>query len=83
LDTKKVNDTVQLTILREGNVENVPVQLGPSDEIRPSFPSQLPNNDPNQQQQPQSDSSNNLLNDFHDKCNETLGKSLCDQMFGK
>ncbi|MGB8132666.1 MAG: trypsin-like peptidase domain-containing protein [Nitrososphaeraceae archaeon] len=83
LDTKKVNDTVQLTILREGNVENVPVQLGPSDEIRPSFPSQSPNNDPNQQQQPQSDSSNNLLNDFHDKCNETLGKSLCDQMFGK
>ncbi|MGB8778871.1 MAG: trypsin-like peptidase domain-containing protein, partial [Nitrososphaeraceae archaeon] len=83
LDTKKVNDTVQLTILREGNVENVPVQLGPSDEIRPSFPSQLPNNDPNRQQQPQSDSSNNLLNDFHDKCNETLGKSLCDQMFGK
>ena len=83
LDTKKVNDTAQLTILREGNVENVPVQLGPSDEIRPSFPSQLPNNDPNRQQQPQSDSSNNLLNDFHDKCNETLGKSLCDQMFGK
>ncbi|MGA7603655.1 MAG: trypsin-like peptidase domain-containing protein [Nitrososphaeraceae archaeon] len=83
LDTKKVNDTVQLTILREGNVENVPVQLGPSDEIRPSFPSQSPNNDPNRQQQPQSDSSNNLLNDFHDKCNETLGKSLCDQMFGK
>ena len=50
LDTKKVNDTVQLTILREGNVENVPVQLGPSDEIRPSFPSQSPNNDPNRQQ---------------------------------
>ena len=83
LDTRKVNDTVQLTILREGNVENVPVQLGPSDEIRPSFPSQSPNNDPNQQQQPQSDSSNNLLNDFHDKCNETLGKSFCDQLFGK
>ena len=83
LDTKKVNDTVQLTILREGNVENVPVQLGPSDEIRPSFPSQSPNNDPNQQQQPQSDSSNNLLNDFHDKCNETIGKSFCDQLFGK
>ena len=83
LDTKKVNDTVQLTILREGNVENVPVQLGPSEEIRPSFPSQSPNNDPNRQQQPQSDSSNNLLNDFHDKCNEILGKSLCDQLFGK
>ncbi|MFZ0345040.1 MAG: trypsin-like peptidase domain-containing protein [Nitrososphaeraceae archaeon] len=82
LDTKKVNDIVQLTILREDNVENVPVQLGPSDEIRPSFPSQSPNNDPNRQQQPQSDSSNNLLNDFHDKCNETLGKSLCDQLFG-
>jgi serine protease Do len=92
LDTKKVNDTVQLTILREGNVENVPVQLGPSSVtggsiespgIQPSFPSQPPNNDSNRQQQSQSNSSNSLLNEFHNKCNETLGKSLCDQMFGQ
>jgi serine protease Do len=90
LDTKKVNDTVQLTIVRDGNVENVPVQLGPSSvtggsiesplEIQP-FPSQPPNNDSNRQQ-PQSNSTNGLLNEFHNKCNETLGKSLCDQLFG-
>jgi S1-C subfamily serine protease len=60
LDTKKVNDTVQLTVLRDGNVENVPVQLGPSSvtggssesplEIQPSFPYLPPNNDSNSQQ---------------------------------
>ena len=93
LDTKKVNDTVQLTILREGKVENLPVQLGPSSvtggsiesplEIQPSFPSQPPNNDSNRQQQSQSNSSNSLLYEFHNKCNETLGKSLCDRLFGQ
>jgi serine protease Do len=92
LDTKKVNDTVQLTILRDGNVENIPVQLGPSSitegstesplEIQP-FPSQPPNNDSNRQQESQSNSTNDLLNEFHNKCNETLGKSLCDQIFGQ
>jgi serine protease Do len=91
LDTKKVNDTAQLTILREGKVENVPVQLGPTSvtggsiesplEIQPSFPSQPPNNDSNRQQQSQPNSSNNLLDEFHNKCNETLGKSLCDRLF--
>jgi serine protease Do len=93
LDTKKVNDTVQLSILRNGNVENVPVQLGPSSvtggstesplEIQPSFPYQPPNNDSNSQQQSQSNSSSGLLNEFHNKCSETLGKSLCDQLFGQ
>lgn len=94
LDTKKVNDTVQLTVLRDGKVENVPVQLGPSSvtggsiesplEIQPSFPSQPPNNDSNRQQQSQSNSSSNsMLNEFHNKCNETLGKSLCDRLFGQ
>jgi|RhiMetdeSRZDD1v2_1073273.scaffolds.fasta_scaffold00370_54 serine protease Do len=92
LDTKKVNDTVQLTILRDGKIENVPVQLGPSSvtegstesplEIQP-FPSQPPNNDSNRQQESQSNSTNGLLNEFQNKCNETLGKSLCDQMFGQ
>lgn len=56
LNTKKVGDTVQLTILSNGKVENVSVQLGPSsaadgpiesppgsDDIQPSLPSQLPN----------------------------------------
>jgi serine protease Do len=67
LNTKKVGDTVQLTILGDGKVENVSVQLGPSsaaagpsesplgsDEIQPSLPPQPPNDNSNrQQQQPQ------------------------------
>jgi serine protease Do len=91
LDAKKVNDTVQLTILRDGNVENVPVQLGPSSvtggstesPLQPSFPYLPPNNDSNEQQQSQSNSSSDMLNEFHSKCNETLGKLLCDQLFGQ
>jgi serine protease Do len=61
LDTKKVGETVQLTIKRDGKVENVSVQLGPSsvavadstesplgsNDVQPLLPSQPPNNDSN------------------------------------
>ena len=96
LNTKKVGDTVQLTILSDGKVENVSVQLGPSsaaagpsesplgsDDIQPSLPSQPRNDNSNRQQQPQPDSSDSLLNDLNNRCAETLGKSLCDQLFGR
>jgi S1-C subfamily serine protease len=96
LNTKKVGDTVQLTILSDVKVENVSVQLGPSsaaagpiesplgsDDIQPSLPSQPPNDNSNRQQQPQPDSSDSLLNDLNNRCTEILGKSLCDQLFGR
>jgi hypothetical protein len=80
---KHAGDTEQLIILRDGRVENVSVQLGPllmtSRSIE--FPTLPPNDDSNQEQQSQSDSSNNLLNDLHNRCSESLGKSLCDQLF--
>lgn len=65
-------------------MENVSVQLGPllmaSRSIEsPTLQLQPPNDDSNQEQQ--SDSSNNLLNDLHNRCSESLGKSLCDQLF--
>ena len=83
---KHAGDTVQLIILRDGRVENVSVQLGPSSMASrsiesPTLPLQPPNDDSNQEQQSQSDSSNNLLNDLHNRCSESLGKSLCDQLF--
>ncbi len=86
LDTKNVGDIVQLTILRDGRAENVSVQLGPSSMASrsiesPTLPLQPPNDDSNQEQQSQSDSSNSLLNDFHNRCSESLGKSLCYQLF--
>jgi hypothetical protein len=67
-------------------VENVSVQLGPllmaSRSIEsPTLQLQPPNDDSNQDQQSQSDSSNNLLNDLHNRCSESLGKSLYDQLF--
>lgn len=61
MDTKKVGETVQLTILRDGKLENVSVQLGlssvavadstesplGSNDIQPLLPSRPPNNDSN------------------------------------
>jgi S1-C subfamily serine protease len=86
LDKKNVGDIVQLTILRDGRAENVSVQLGPSSMASrsiesPTLPLQPPIDDSNQEQQSQSDSSNCLLNDLHNRCSESLGKSLCDQLF--
>ena len=95
LDTKKVGDTVRLMILRGGEVESIPVQLGPSsasfaesplspDAVQPRLPLQSPDNNSNQkQQQPQSDPSDSLLNDLNDRCAGILGKSLCDQIFDR
>ena len=95
LDTKKVGDTVRLMILRGGEVESIPVQLGPSsassaesplspDAVQPKLPLQPPDNNSNQeQQQPQSDPSDRLLNDLNDRCSGILGKSLCDQLFDR
>ena len=95
LDTKKVGDTVRLTILRGGEVESIPVQLGPSsasfaesplspNAVQPKLPLQPPDNNSNQeQQQPQSDPSDSLLNDLNDRCAGILGKSLCDQLFDR
>ncbi len=88
LDTKLVGDTVQLTILRDGKNEIIPIRLGPSssgsgespslsDDIPPSLRSQ-PDDDPNLRQ-PQSDS---LLDDLDRRCAGILGESLCDQLFG-
>jgi serine protease Do len=86
LDTKKVGDIVQLTILRDGRADNLSVQLGPSSMASrsiesPILPLQPPNDDSNQEQQSQSDSSNSLSNDFLNRCSKLLGKSLCDQLF--
>nr|MDQ4013890.1 PDZ domain-containing protein [Thermoproteota archaeon] len=86
LDTKKVGDIVQLTILRDGRADNLSVQLGTSSMASrsnesPTLPLQPPNDDSNQEQQSQSDSSNSLLNDLLNRCSKLLGKSLCDQLF--
>ena len=88
LDTKKVGDIVQLTILRDGGAENLSVQLGPSSMASrsiesPTLPLQPPNDDSNQEQQSKSDSSNSLSNDLLNRCSKLLGKSLCDQLFGR
>jgi serine protease Do len=83
LDTKKVGDTVQLTILRDGKAENISVQLDPSPVESPFLPLQPPNNNSTQEQQSQSNTYDSLLNDLHNKCSESVGRSLCDQLFGR
>ena len=81
MDTNKVGDIVQLTILRDGKADSVSVQLGPSSAAAGSIES--PNNNSNRQQQPRPDSPESLLNDLNNRCARILGESLCDQLFGK
>jgi len=81
LDTKKVGDIVQLTILRDGKAESISVQLGPSSAAAGSIES--PNNNSNREQQLRPDSPESLLNDLNNRCARILGESLCDQLFDK
>jgi serine protease Do len=91
LDTKKVGDTVQLTIIRDGKLQTIDVTLAaPStfeqqqQQQQPFLPPQLPPPIPdgdNSSDRQIPDSSDNLLGDFYDRCTEMLGKQLCDPLF--
>jgi S1-C subfamily serine protease len=83
---KKVGDTVQLTVLRNGGMESIDLTLGPrptsleSQSQRPmgSLPPQEnlpgPNQDQEQQQPP-------LADQLYNQCIEIAGKEICDFMF--
>ncbi|MDQ3840643.1 MAG: trypsin-like peptidase domain-containing protein [Thermoproteota archaeon] len=83
---KKVGDNVQLTVLRNGEVENVDLTLGPrptlleSQSQRPlgSLPPQeenVPQPNQDQEQQPP------LADQLYNQCIEIAGKDICDFMF--
>ena len=83
LDTKKVGDTVQLQIIREGQEITIPLKLGKiqSDQtLREQAPlPQLPQL-PFSQEQP---FGGDLFGDMYNQCIEQAGKGVCDQLFGR
>jgi S1-C subfamily serine protease len=83
---KKVGDTVQLTVLRNGEMENINLILGPrptsleSQSQRPlgNLPPQEENvPEPNQDQEQQPP----LADQLYNQCVEIAGKDICDFMF--
>jgi S1-C subfamily serine protease len=77
---KKIGDAVQLTILRNGVIENISLTLGPRPtaiESQGSLPPQEgvpPSQDGGQEQPP-------LTDQLYDRCLEIAGKDICDFMF--
>ncbi|HEY9386848.1 MAG TPA: PDZ domain-containing protein, partial [Nitrososphaeraceae archaeon] len=89
LDTKKVGDTVQLTIIRDGKLQTIDVTLAAPSTfeqqqqqpfLQPQLPPPIPDGG-NSSDRQIPDSSDNLLGDFYDRCTEMLGKQLCDPLF--
>jgi S1-C subfamily serine protease len=80
---KKVGDTVQFTVLRNGLTENIKLTLGPRPSQQQTLESQpqsrtLPPQEetpPGQEQQPP------LSDDFYNQCVRIAGKDICDFMF--
>jgi S1-C subfamily serine protease len=82
---KKVGDTVQLTVLRNGQLQQIPVTLAAMstlpefanpeaplqpDESLPAPPSQPPDND-------------GLFGNLYDECVKMASKEICDSLFGR
>ena len=75
---KKVGDTVQFTVLRNGGIENVKLTLGP----RPTAQESLGSLPPQEQTLPEPDQEQPPLTDqLYKQCIEIAGKDICDFMF--
>jgi S1-C subfamily serine protease len=73
---KKVGDTVQFTVLRNGVTENIKLTLGPRPSQQQMSVSQLQEGTPpEQEQQPP------LSDDLYNQCVRIAGKDICDFMF--
>jgi len=78
LDTKKVGDSVQIRVLRDGQEITVPLTLGniQSDQAPLGQLPQLPFS----QEEP---FGGDPLGEMYDRCVEGVGKEACDQLFGR
>jgi S1-C subfamily serine protease len=75
---KKVGDTVQFTVLRNGGTENIKLTLGP----RPIAQESLGSLPPQEQTLPEPDQEQPPLTDqLYKQCIEIAGKDICDFMF--
>jgi serine protease Do len=77
---RKVGDTVQVTVLRDGQLQQIPVTLVASSSL-PSFANPTPPGQPDRSlpPSPPSDQSDKLYNE----CVKLAGKETCDLLFGR
>jgi serine protease Do len=77
---RKVGDTVQVTVLRDGQLQQIPVILVASSSL-PSFANPTPPGQPDRSlpPSPPSDPSDKLYNE----CVKLAGKETCDLLFGR
>lgn len=78
LDTKKVGDSVQIRVLRDGQEITVPLTLGNIQSEQAPL-EQLPQL-PFSQEKP---FGGDPFGDMYDRCVEGVGKEVCDQLFGR
>lgn len=78
LDTKKVGDTVQMHVIRDGQEITVPLTLGNIQSEQAPL-EQLPQL-PFSQEEP---FGGDPFGDMYDRCVEDVGKEACDQLFGR
>jgi S1-C subfamily serine protease len=72
---KKVGDTVQLTVLRNGVTEKIPITLGARPNSQELAEAQTP---PGLQNEPPRETPNN---DLYNQCLKLAGKDICDFLF--
>jgi serine protease Do len=78
---RKVGDTVQLTVLRDGQQQQIPVTLVASSSL-PSFANPIPpTQQPDKSLPPSSPS--NPSDQLYNECVKLAGKETCDSLFGR
>jgi serine protease Do len=83
LDSKKVGDTVQIQVIREGQEITIPLKLGKiqnEQSLREQSPLQQLPQLPFSQEEP---FGGDLFGDLYNQCIEGAGKEVCDQLFGR
>ncbi|MGH9982826.1 MAG: trypsin-like peptidase domain-containing protein [Nitrososphaeraceae archaeon] len=88
LNTKDVGDLVELTIIKDDQQMRIPVTLGPpstlaDDSDENNNNNRIPELEPSPQPQPPPDPFNNFFNDMYERCIETVGRNVCDPLFGR
>lgn len=78
LDSKKVGDTVQIQVIRDGQQITVPLTLGKIQSEQAPL-GQLPQL-PFSQEEP---FGSDPFGDMYNQCIEGAGKEVCDQLFGR
>ena len=77
IDNENIGDTIQVTVVRDSQLINIPVIVGSTSELG-TF---QPGNGSNFSTQPPIDRSDDFFSDLYDRCIETFGPFVCNPLF--